>query len=396
MKTKRTFKAVIAMALALILSLGTLTAAFAANGNITWTVEGETATCVYHSDLELGVNNVAIEKSGYYYFDLSELENGYYSAKLTNDVFEYFCTPEKSGDRYNGWGESEYIGGGEYIIFNRKENVDIAVAGAYGASDAMTIEIEYLGEDIESLEVEEKELLLHYDIMEYESKYWVDLDTVVTFTGGKTLEADSVGYWFDADGEIKSGENTVTLDFAGYESEQVLSVAEFSDYITRIKVDAPEDATAYIYYNYWVDEGTYDIDEFTVVFTDNTEQVIKTDGPLDVTLPNGRVIELEYGKGVDISGQNAYIYFGAGGCQISVYWMNTEKASFSANLNELRVNIGWNFEFLKYSIKGLFFVIGSGDFAEVIPEIGDVMREIRYCVENTAYEINRFVSFMFN
>ena len=93
MKTKKTFKAVIAMALALILSLGAMSAAFAANDSITWTVYDETVSCTYNSALALGKNTVAIKEGGYYYFDLSALENGYYSVEITDSVFEYFCVP---------------------------------------------------------------------------------------------------------------------------------------------------------------------------------------------------------------------------------------------------------------------------------------------------------------
>ena len=170
MKTKRTFRAILAAALALILSVSMLTAASAAGEIITWSVDGETATCNYHSALNAGTNSIEIKENGYYYFDISGLENGYYSAKITNSVFEYFSFPEKSGNGYVGWGDGEYIDGTDYVIFNRNDKVDVAVAGAYGASESMKIELEYLGENIESMafDVDDSdEFLLHYDICEY-------------------------------------------------------------------------------------------------------------------------------------------------------------------------------------------------------------------------------------
>lgn len=417
METKRSFKAVIAMALALILSLGTLTAAFATNkGDITWTADGETVTCTYLSHLAVGTNTVDVEENGYYYFDLSGLENGYYSVGMTDDSFDYFALPKKSGDGYNGWGDGEnYFGSNvDRVIFRRSENVDVAVAGVYGAAEAVKIDVEFLGEDIETLEVSDEnfdELLLHYDIIEYytneygtgvyvpsdsadikvdRTSYGVDLDTKVTFTGGKTLEEENVRYWFDYDGGLKKGENTVTLNFAGYEFEQKLNVALISDYISGVEVD--DTAAARIYYNgYFVDNA---ISEITIVFTDKTKQTIKYVYPC-VTLPNGREIELECMYDTDIDNLKVRLVVGAGANQIAIVELDTEKASLSENISRFAENMGRYMRYIESEFEQASLMMKAGMIQEAMAQLGYALRYIGYTVENIFNEIGAFVSFMF-
>ena len=417
MKTKKTFKAVIAMALALILSLGAMSAAFAANDSITWTVYDETASCAYHSDLALGTNTVAIKEGGYYYFDLSELENSYYSVEITDSVFEYFCVPEKSGNKYVGWGDGEnfFSYDVDRFVFNRNEKTDVAIVGAYGAAEAVNVEVEYLGEDIESVELNDEnidELILHYDIIEYytneygtgvyvpsdsadikvdRTSYGVDLDTKVTFTSGKTLEEEGVRYWFDYDGGLKKGENTVTLEFAGHEFEQKLNVALISDYISGVEVEGS--ANARIYYNgYSVDDV---FDEITVVFTDNTKQTIENTYPCEVTLPNGREIELDCMYAEDVDELKVRLVIGAGSNQIAVIDLETEKASISENISRFAENIGWYTEYIESEFEQASLMMKAGMIQEAMAQYGYAFRYIGYTVENIFSEIGAFVNFMF-
>lgn len=397
MKTKKTFKSIIAFALALILSLGVVSTAFAANGgSITWTVDGETATCTYHSDLEVGVNNVKIAESGYYYFDLSELENGYYSAKLTNDVFEYFCTPEKSGSKYEGWGNMKLVGGVEHIIFNRKENVDIAVAGAYGESDGMIIEIEYLGEDIESVEIENAdELIAGYDIHNYGTNEWAgNFDTKVTFTGGKTFEKEDLRCYFSFVGEPQKGENTVNLTFIDYTSEQVLNVGYISDYISGIEADIPEGTAAYVYYDY-----DYDIistvDEIIVNFTDGTKQTVNPNQyPCTVTLPNGREVDVDCIYNINPNTLTISLNVFAGAHLIGTVEIGTEKASFSDNNERFKYNASWYFERIGYRMGRIAEVIANGEFQEIMPQVRYLFNTIGRAVEGVANQIGLFAKFM--
>lgn len=419
MKTKKTFKAVIAMTLALILSLGTMTAAFAANkGDITWTADGETATCTYLSDLAVGTNTVEVEENGYYYFDLSELENGYYSVEITDSIFDYFALPEKSGNGYNGWGDGEnYFGSdADRVIFRRSENVDVAVAGAYGAAEAVKIDVEFLGEDIETLEVSDEnfdELLLHYDIIEYytneygtgvyipsdsadikveSTSYGVSLDTTVTFTGGKTIEEEGTRYWFDVEGDLKKGENTVTLNFAGYEFEQVLNVAYISDYISGVEVKESGNEKAYIYYNYDYDLVGDNVNEITIVFTDNTKQTVESG---KVILPNGREIEIECMYGVDIDNLTVRLIVGAGAKQIAIVDLDTEKASLSDNVSRLGENISWFFRRIENRFEQASLLMKAGLVQEAMTQLGYAFSGIGNGIEGIVNQIGLFINFMF-
>lgn len=397
MKTKKTFKAVIAMALALILSLGAMSAAFAANDSITWTVYDETASCAYHSDLALGTNTVAIKEGGYYYFDLSELENGYYSVEITDSVFEYFCVPEKSGNKYVGWGDGEnfFSHDVDRFVFNRNEKTDVAIVGAYGAAEAVNVEVEYLGEDIESVELNDEnidELILHYDIMEYGTEeYGADFDTVVTFTSGKTLEEEGVRYWFDYDGGLKKGENTVTLEFAGHEFEQKLNVALISDYISGVEVEGS--ANARIYYNGYSADNA--IGKITVVFSDNTKQTIEYTYPCKVTLPNGREIELDCMYAEDVDELKVRLVIGAGSNQIAVIDLETEKASISENISRFAENIGWYTEYIESEFEQASLMMKAGMIQEAMAQYGYAFRYIGYTIGSIFNEIGAFVSFMF-
>jgi len=394
----KTFKTVIAMALALVLSLGVVSTAFAANGNsITWTVGDETVNCTYHSDLEVGVNTIKIEESDYYYFDLSDLENGYYSAKLTDDVFEYFCTPEKSGSKYEGWGEMEFIGGIEYIVFNRNENVDIAVAGAYGLTDSMTIEIEYLGEDIESVEIDNAdELIVNYDIYNYGTDEWaVYLDTKVTFTGGKTIEAEDVDYYFSFGGEYKKGENTVNLTFVDYEWEQVLNVAGIDDYISGFDAEIPEGVAAYVHYDYSFDLVNT-IDEITVKFKDGTSQKVNPNqDPCTVTLPNGRTINMYFIYEIELPTLKVELMVYIGGSAIGEFELETEKASFSDNSTHFKENMSWYIQIIADRIETISNLIANGNFAAAKLITRYLFNYIGTFIESVFNDIGLFVTFMF-
>lgn len=396
MKTKRTLKSVIAMALALILSLGVVSTAFAANGSITWSVDGETVSCTYHSDLEVGMNTVKIEESDLYYFDISELENGYYSAKLTNDVFEYFCTPEKSGSKYVGWGKMELIDGIEHIIFCRNENVDVIVAGAHSATDEMTVEIEYLGKDIESVEIENAdEFFFSYDIHNYGTNEWVgNFDTKVTFTGGKIFEAEDLSCYFSFVGEPQKGENTINLTFIDHTSEQVIRAAYISDYISGIEADVPEGISAYVYYYYDFDLINV-IDEITVNFTDGTKQTVNPNQyPCNVTLPSGREIKLSSTYYVVPNDLNVKLVVYAGGYYLGAIEMDAEKASFSDNSERLNYNINGYFEHIGYRFDRISALIADGEIQEAMVQVRYLFNSIGICIENVISEIGLFVNFM--
>lgn len=400
MKTQKTLKSIIAMALALILSLGIASTAFASNGSITWTVDGETAECTYHSDLAVGTNTIKIEESDYYYFDISELENGYYSAKLSDDVFEYFCTPEKSGNKYVGWGDMKLIGGIEYIIFHRDENVDIAIGGVPGTTDSTTIEIEYLGENIESVEIEnEEEFLVDCDFDNYGTNEWAGyFDTKVTFTGGKTFEAEDLRCYFSFAGEPQRGENTINLTFIDYTSEQVISAAYISDYISGVEAEIPEGVAANVYYHYYFDLINT-VDEVTVNFTDGTSKTVKpgqTYCPL--TLPNGREIKLRFEYYLYVPTLTVFFRVYAderyGGTSIGTFELNTEKASFSDNVEHFKQNVILDFERIDYYIDNITEYIAEGEIQAAMFQVRYLFNSIGYCIENVFYEIGLLANFM--
>ena len=259
----------------------------------------------------------------------------------------------------------------------------------------MNVEVEYLGSGIESIELDNEymdELLLHYDIMEYELyEYGVDLDTKVTFTDGKTFEEENVRYWFDYDGGLKKGENTAVLDFAGHEFEQVFNVALISDYISGVEVKGS--AAARIYYNgYSVDDV---FDDITVVFTDNTKQAVENAYPCMVTLPNGREIELECMYGEDIDELKVRLVVGAGAYQIAVIDLETEKASFSENISRFAENMCRYMWYIESEFEQALLMLKAGMIQEAMAQFGYAFGYIGYTVENIFGEIGAFVKFMF-
>ena len=395
----KTLKSVIAIALALVLSLGVVSTAFAANSaDVIWTVADETAECTYHSDLVVGTNTIKVEESDYYYFDLSQLEYGYYSAKLSDDVFDYFVTPEKSGSEYEGWGDMELIGGVEHVIFHRDENVDIAVAGAYGLTDAMTIEIEYLGENIESVEIDnEEELLVNGDIDNYGTDEWAaNFDTKVTFTGGKTIEVKDARYYFSFGG---SYENPVKLSFVDYEWEQKLNVAEISDYISGVEAEIPEGVMANVYYHYYFDL-IKTVDAVTVNFTDGTSQKVSPNqGPCTVTLPNGREITLRFEYYIYVPTLTVFfrVYAGEGygSTSIGEFELNTEKGSFSGNAEIFKTVLSGYFDFINHDVKNITEYIAEGDFQAAMLQVRYLFNNIGNYIEGIFYEIGFFANFMF-
>lgn len=404
MRTKRTLKSFLAAALVLIISVSMLTAASAAsNDKITWSVDGETVACNYHSALDIGTNAVEIKESGYYCFDISDLENGYYSAKITNSVFEYFSFPQKSGSEYLGWGDGEYIDGTDYVIFNRNDKVDFAVAGAYGASDSMKIELEYLGENIESIKFDidnSDEFLLHYDICEYhyfsDDEYRAErLDAVVTFTGGKTLELRNEDFFLTSENELKKGENTVSLEFAGCETEQVLNIAYLTDYISGVEVTIPENAAAYMHYNGITYLLGFNFEEMTVCFADGSKQTREFSDYFPVTLANGKEIIIEIGYDTNLDARKAFLTVSAGDYEFNTIELNTKKASFADNLELFTRIIGYKAEYIASEFESFFGLISSGGLTEIPYAISSLLNNILFYSKEIIYETGIFIAFMF-
>ena len=398
---KRT-KTIIALILALLMLLGCVSA-FAAEGTeIKWKAFDDEGVevCTRLADLSVGTNTVAISDNGLYYFDISDLENGYYILEITDNVFDGIVIPEKKDGIYEGWGKgnAEYITS-DYMIFHIEESDDVMIALAYGKSEAVVLELEYCGEEITSIDFSGEnydELILYYDISEYylDGEYLVKLDADVNFLNGKTIELNDEYFYFTADEELKSGENTVKFKFADYEQEEILNVSLITDYISDVDIEFKNDSPIYVYYDGREDIGSLDY-KIIVTFADGTKQTYDDGYSADVTLSNGRKVEVFCGFSFSEENSDVYITISVGDYEFGKVKCKIEKTSLPDNIKLFRENMEWH----AYDIKSVFdcFVseLKGGNIENISEAFSLLTVDILWYIETVYEEVINFIKFMF-
>lgn len=323
MKTKRTFKALIAMALALILSLGTMTSAFAANVGeiIDWPATEEyeyTDEYIYKGELSEGTNHIKeneevfengcytfeVEKAGYYLFTCDRDFNVNISEEIVDGapfnyataLYGYKILDEERGT-YENYSAVYLSEGTAYVAVYYYSN--------YPEGD---IEISYLGEELVDIDIDEdslQDLIMNYDFG-YGSGKGFDLqrDITLVFADGskKTVEGAYIRFVAEGDsGEAVEGENTVTTaNTFGIEKQYTMTCHPMTYYIKKVEIsnlDKYLKVREYYYpsdYDYFFfgseeDEDGLQGETLTVTLNDGSTQSFELiwDNAVYVTLQNG-------------------------------------------------------------------------------------------------------------
>jgi len=382
----KTFKSVIALALALVLSLSVVSTAFAVNigETIEWTYEydyGEgtvTFNPTYKGELVEGSNNIKgdayaspcytfnAEKSGYYLFSS---ENGLFPY-LSEEIIDgkpYGYADDVSGERKIDEDSGEY-----YSLFCIPEGIVYAEIGFYGDYADGTLEIEYLGAELTDVSIDEnelKDLIKDYDIG-YGSGKGFDFRTDATFTfdgenevllEGAFLRLDTV-----AGGEVVEGENIVkTINTFGVEKEYTLTCYSINHYVQKVEISNLDKYLTYKRYygedNYG-DFGFYTSENgkglsgetLTVTLCDGSTQSFVLESlyeEIEVELPNGRKVNVYMGGNYNPYEDKACFEVEICGVTVFEKECTAIEATAKENLEELKSAIRIGMIFIEYEIR---------------------------------------------
>lgn len=328
MKTKRTFKSVIAMLLAVILSFSTMSAAFAVNigDEIEWPYDRTyefTDEYIYKGELAEGTNvikeddaeycevcyTLEVEKSGFYLFTYGDEFAMSISDKTVNGLPVDYADTISSFKYENDTAENRilaYLEAGTTFI------------GMYYYSNYIDekLDIEFISEELADFEIDEaslQNLIIDYDFG-YGSYLGFDLkrDVKLVFADGKEMLFEDAYIRFIAEGaggEAVEGENNVTVNLFGLEKQYKLTCYHADYFIKSVEIsNLDKYLKAYKYY-YPGDYG-YDIygteddpdgiqgEVATVTLNDGSKVTaeIYLYEPIVVALENGSEIYLFYGE----------------------------------------------------------------------------------------------------
>ena len=219
----------------------------------------------YKGTLKLGNNHVDFEDgTDTYYVTFSVEKPGYYHFKCDREDlyrFGWIFVPEDSlngniSDFYKAAfsfydnGQFDYFEAGEHtLLISRTEGID-----------SLNIDIEYLGEEITDIQIEQEDLdnvilgyneiallddgklfYLPHDMTEVEEgKYGNSFRTKIIFSSGKVHDMGNVGLGYHVKGgKLKEGKNTVTFSLAesfGFDKEFEITAHSPTEYIKDIEV----------------------------------------------------------------------------------------------------------------------------------------------------------------
>lgn len=368
---KKTFRAIIATLLIAILTLSMGTAAFAASGDLNWYDGSDGAlinTFTYGGkSIEEGKTKISSNGNETVYYDFEVENSGYYFIDTAND--SWVMIPETvSGNNAEGFIDDVYYGENEKRIFLLEDGETVIGINFYKETED-TITVEYLGEKVVDFTVDEKELacrIIGWDVWEANMEYfWVETDTVITFSSGKTFEIKDFGFEGTCDPTPKTGKNTATLEFFGVEKEVEFNAYYITDIVESAEISNPYDYTTiktdYNGYEYW---DYINNETLTVTFKDGSKFTTTLDnGDACIVLPGGREIY----AGVSMTGnENGETVLGIriAGTLFTEYEVNFEEMTLAENLGSLNEDNMYALDWAKYYFeRGISYLADDPEYA---------------------------------
>ncbi|MBQ3044972.1 MAG: hypothetical protein IJD49_03380 [Clostridia bacterium] len=428
MKTKKTFKSVIAMLLAVILSFGAMSSAFAANVGeiIEWPSKEEYELIdeyVYKGELVEGSNAVKEEDPGYYdtCYTFEAEKSGYYTFSrgygLSIFVSEAVADGKPSDyattiSAQKGEGDSA-----EYTLVTYLNAGTAYVAVRYYTKPVDDeIVIEYIGEELVDVEIDEallQNLVMYYDFG-YGSGKGFDLQRDITFVfadGSKrTFEGAYIRFATDnGGGEATEGENTVTtINTFGIKKQYTMTCYPATYFIKKVEISNldkylkgvkyySEDDYSFDFYGTEDDTDGVGGETVTVTFNDGTTQTKEfyMYEPIIVETAYGSEIYLYYGEAM-IDGEICFAVVTSGENILLKEKIEVTEATAVQNIKRLGERIGEEFSAMVNSVKFWFNVMTNPEeypyytIAEamiylldrVFSRLGSIVEEIGDCCEH--------------
>ncbi len=342
---KKNFKAIIAAMLAAVMAFGGVSAFAADENELIWDYYGEYYYYDYAGELAVGENSFdksspdpwftfEVQTAGFYYLSYSPEEGD-----VSFVVPESFEGDMPYGDAGCFYKWDDDISGFIYYLEEGKQIVamDIYYFSDLSDSDIFNFNIEFYGEEITSLTVDET-LILNYDLYLYEDSEEngcsVETDVTIEFSSGNT----ATRYYVDCvyNSEIVAGKNTLTTTILGKEYPLEVDVMLISDIIETAEIsNIGNYTTIYEYYDGY--SYTEPSDEtLTVTYKDGTTDSVIIDSDEPLVLPNGK--EVWYGTSVDVYREKASLDVYVAGNIVKSYDCTVVPVSASENFDELSRN----------------------------------------------------------
>lgn len=417
MKTAKKLTALF-LCIAMLLGIG-VTNAFAAGigDEIKWYETYEDGEEIYYTvpyagTVSEGENEITYDAEGWNRVacEFDAAQAGYYfvTSYYYHDIAEQYQNGEAKNyaeckEMYYMIGEDDYAYGYVYYLPAGKSLFGI---GTY-YSEPSEITIEYLG-DIANVNFDEKALeclILGYDAYYIEEENLVELEGTeytIDFTNGKTLNGSEWYVLFETNGAIGSGDNALTFDFLGYETEVIAGIYEITDFVESIELQKHDiHLDTKIYYDghvEYIDLG--DKPEYvTINFTDGTGAIVEFYyGPSYANntfgLPNGKEIYVYAWQEYDYENGGTYFVVGIANHDYIKEECFIEKASFSENFshfsNEMSTIITYGIEDLTSDIAELFYDLTHGYFSWLMYDLQQIFES--YYLKRMFNEISMFIS----
>ncbi len=331
---KKTLKSILAIALALIMSFGSLTV-FAAEGDkIGWDFGWWVDEYLWAGEATVGKNTVSCNEDAYQtYFDFNAENSGYYSIIYDTNIIDWAGFPVKlKGQKASGESFVTYIADDDgFITVIVKLEIGATVLGVdYDNLETPSAEItiDYLGDAVTDIVIDEKctaDLVDNNDIYCEYSEGAMLADYKVVFSSGKSIEFEKSAVNFEC-ADYTEGENKIIVVFEDFKKEVTVTVssvesivksAELSNYqnYTNIKYDYNENSDM----NWIYDESV------KITFTNGETFVAPINSSEGIVIfPNGKEYYVSVG----------YEHNEDGALVLSVYVAGIKFAEYACTENE--------------------------------------------------------------
>ncbi len=345
---KKTIRTITAALLIAIIALGTSLSAFAATaGSIVWTdTEADYSRLFVYGGHPLETGRTEIRNNSaeddLVYFDFKVEKEGYYYIDTENNSWVMIPEVAGSGKVYD-YREAETVGEDEERLFWLDEGKTVIGINFYDQSSD-EIAIMFCGEEVEDYTVEEAALqnyIIGWNIWECDcddcAKYfWVNTDTVITFSSGITLEIEDYCFYGTCTTSPAEGTGKATLDFMGKKKEVEFTAFYIDSIVESVEMTNVENyLDAEVGYDGWYYTKEVAGETLTVHFKDGTSYTaILEDCYCDVELPDGKTVGAWVGEyWEEGSDETEEVYF-------AIYVAN--KAFEKRNYNTERKPLGEN------------------------------------------------------
>lgn len=332
---KKTAKTLIAVILAAVIAMGSMSA-FAAEEKIVWDFYGDEYEYTFKHQLAEGVNSLSMEGDDLFLcYEFEAEKDGYYFFNCNwEDLCDIEIAEKNSTGRYNAddcvdsmnvyfYNEEDELSDFDNYLFFLEEGTYVVATDKYNESvETAAIGIEYAGEKLTGFDFEggvKHNLIPDYNfyISEWESDDefitygFTPAKTKLTFDSGKTYDIFLYDLEFESELEIIEGEYEITVEFLGETFEKRIRVFDITHDVKSIEVkNFDKYNTVTEYYDGCLE---YDLTglEYVIEFADGEKETIVSEGygmtGIDLQNGNPAYIFLGYGYEKDENGNVSFV-----------------------------------------------------------------------------------------